>query len=265
MTAATEAAVKLGVLGAAGRMGRAVVQAATEAGHPIVAAVDHGDALGRDVGQWAGLDPIGVPIVEDLEALAAADVVVDFSLPGVAKKLFERAAGWKTAVVTGTTGFDSTEAHDRLAEKVALVAAANFSQGVTLLVHLCAMVTDKMGPSFDPEIVELHHRRKVDAPSGTALAMAEAVRSVREARPLHGRSGVVGARTDDEIGVLAVRGGDVVGEHTLYLLGEGERLELTHRATDRMIFARGAVRAAAWVLGRPPGNYGMVDVMGLNL
>ena len=148
-----------------------------------------------------------------------------------------------------------------------IVYAPNYSQGVNALYFLAASAAKLLGPAFDAEIVEIHHRHKIDAPSGTAERLAEVV---AEAKKLdsgaanHGRSGTVGARPDEEIGVMAVRGGDIVGEHTLYLVGEGERIELTHRATDRTIFARGAVRAAHWVVGRSAGLYDMSDVMGIS-
>ncbi|MCB9600452.1 MAG: 4-hydroxy-tetrahydrodipicolinate reductase [Sandaracinus sp.] len=258
--------MKLGILGAGGRMGLAVTRAADERGLEIVAAVDRGDKVGRDLGELAGLGARGVVVTDDLAVFEACDAIVDFSLPGAARELYERAAAWKMPVATGTTGLDAEAqaALEKLADVAPVVAAPNFSQGVTLLFHLAREACTRLGDDFDAEIVELHHRRKIDAPSGTAVRLAEVVTEARSiGKVLHGRSGEVGARTDDELAVLAVRAGDIVGEHTLYLAGPGERLELTHRATDRAIFARGAVRAAVWAVGRPAGRYGMEDVMGL--
>lgn len=258
--------MKLGILGAGGRMGLAVARVADERGITIGAAVDRGDKVGRDLGELAGLGAHGVIVTHDVEALAGCDAIVDFSLPGAARELFARATVWKVPVATGTTGLDpaTSEALAKLAEVASVVAAPNFSQGVTLLFHLAREACTRLGDDFDAEIVELHHRKKIDAPSGTAVRLAEVVTEARAiGKVLHGRSGEVGARTNDELAVLAVRAGDIVGEHTLFLAGPGERLELTHRATDRAIFARGAVRAAEWAVGRSPGLYGMEDVMGL--
>ena len=257
---------RIGVLGAAGRMGRSIAQVAGEAGVEVVAAVDRGESVGRDLGELAGVGKLGVEVSPELDALEAAQVIIDFSLPAAAGELFAKAASWGRPVVTGTTGLDAAamEALEALTKAAPVVAAPNFSQGVTLLFHLAAEAARRLGPGFDAEIVEMHHRRKVDAPSGTAVRLGEVVAEAKGLdTTLHGRSGHVGARTDDEIAVLALRGGDVVGEHTLFLAGMGERLELTHRATDRQIFARGAVRAAGWVLGQGPGRYDMTHVMGL--
>lgn len=257
--------LSLGVLGATGRMGLSIARVAAEEKLPIVAAVAQAQS-GRDLGELAGLGPTGVKVTTDLDALREADVIIDFSLPTPALALFDRAAAWQIPVVTGTTGFDAKgeSALNALAKVAAVVAAPNFSQGVTVLFHLAAEAARLLGTGFDAEIVEMHHRKKIDAPSGTAVRLAEVVKSARAlSTVLHGRSGEVGARTDDEMAVLALRGGDVVGEHTLFLAGLGERIELTHRATDRAIFARGAVRAARWARGRAPGRYGMEDVMGL--
>ena len=172
-------------------------------------------------------------------------------------------------MVIGTTGLDASTraALERAAERVPIVFAPNYSQGVNALYFLAARATELLGPDFDAEILEIHHRHKVDSPSGTAVRLGEVVAQAKQLDPervvTHGRSGQVGARPLDEVGVMALRGGDVVGEHTLYLVGEGERVELTHRATDRTIFARGAVRAARWVVSRPAGLYDMTDVMGI--
>ena len=238
----------------------------------LVAAMDREgcEQIGRDMGVLIGGAPSGVCITSDVEEfLSNVEVVIDFSIPAATAKLMPLCAGQHIPMVIGTTGLDvSTRAGlERAAERVPIVFAPNYSQGINALYFLAARATELLGPAFDAEIVEIHHRHKVDSPSGTAVRLAEVVSSAKQLDPervvSHGRSGQVGARPLEEVGVMALRGGDVVGEHTLYLVGEGERIELTHRATDRSIFARGAVRAARWVVGRPAGLYDMADVMGI--
>jgi 4-hydroxy-tetrahydrodipicolinate reductase len=238
----------------------------------LVAAMDRegSELLGHDMGTLIGKSPSGVCITSDVEEfLSNVEVVIDFSVAPATAKLLPICAGQHIPMVIGTTGLDAaTRAGlERAAEMVPIVFAPNYSQGVNALYFLAARATELLGPAFDAEIVEIHHRNKVDAPSGTAVRLAEVVAGAKRLDPetavSHGRSGHVGARPLEEVGVMALRGGDVVGEHTLYLTGEGERIELTHRATDRSIFARGAVRAAHWVVGRPAGLYDMADVMGI--
>jgi 4-hydroxy-tetrahydrodipicolinate reductase len=238
----------------------------------LVAAMDRADSelVGQDIGLLAGGTPNGVIVTADLEEfLANVEVVIDFSIASATARLLPVCAGQHIPMVIGTTGLEAETraALERAAEHVPIVFAPNYSQGVNALYFLASRATELLGPSFDAEIVEIHHKRKVDAPSGTAVRLGEVVAQAKHLDPervvTHGRSGQVGARPVDEIGVMALRGGDVVGEHTLYLVGEGERIELTHRATDRTIFARGAVRAAHWVVGRPAGLYDMADVMGI--
>jgi len=238
----------------------------------LVAAMDREGAalIGRDMGVLTDGTPSGVCITSDVEEfLSNVEVVIDFSTALATAKLLPLCAGQHIPMVIGTTGLDTaTQASlQRAAERVAIVFAPNYSQGVNALYFLAARATELLGPSFDAEIVEMHHRNKIDAPSGTAIRLAEVVSTAKQLDPkraaTHGRSGQVGARPLEEIGVMALRGGDVVGEHTLHLVGEGERIELTHRATDRSIFARGAVRAAHWVVGKPAGLYDMADVMGI--
>ncbi len=257
---------RIGIFGATGRMGLSVVRAAAELDGVEVAA-----AVGRrevpDVGVLAGVGANGVSVGTELSALAEVDAIVDFSLATVSERLFEFAREAKRPLVTGTTGMDEAAEASlrRLSEVVPVVAAPNFSQGVTLLFHLAGIAASRL-PGFDAEIFELHHRRKVDSPSGTAVRLGEVVREAKELAPdayRHGREGAVGPRQDGELGMLALRGGDIVGEHTLFLCGEGERMEITHRAGDRGIFAQGALRAAGWVSDQGPGLYGMADVMGL--
>lgn len=265
---------RIAVHGAAGRMGRnviAVVGADPKA--ELVAAVEHTGhaALGTDAELLAGrAEPGGVKVETDLDrALERAQVVIDFSAPAATRVVLERCAARKVPAVVGTTGMDAStkEALNALAKLAPVVYAPNFSVGVNVFWALCERAVALLGDDFDLEVVEMHHKHKVDAPSGTAARLTEVIARARGLSPetavVHGRSGLVGARRSQEIGVHALRGGDVVGDHTLYLSGPGEQLELTHRAHSREIFARGAVRAAHWVVGRPAGLYDMTDVLGL--
>lgn len=259
--------------GATGRMGRAIVeilaQGPTELELAVALAAPGDPALGRDAGEVAGVGPLGVPIGA-LEGALDADVVIDFSAPAALAQLAERCRAAAIPLVSGTTGLGASQeaALDALAQIAPVVHAPNMSIGVNVLFHLAEQASRLLGEGFDAEIVEMHHRHKVDAPSGTAVRLAERVAKARGLDPkkavVHGRSGQVGPRRDDEIGVMTLRGGGVVGEHTLVLAGAGERVELVHRAQDRSIFARGAVRAAAWIVGQPPGRYDMPDVLGIS-
>jgi 4-hydroxy-tetrahydrodipicolinate reductase len=256
--------MRLAVVGASGRMGRAVVRLARGDGHEIVCAIGASD-VGRDVGELAGIGAIGTCVVDGLAAIehARADVVVDFSAPAATRALAPIAAAAGTAMVSGTTGLDdgARQAIDRAAAGVAVLWEPNMSVGVHVLTRLVAEAAAALD-DWDVEIVEMHHRAKVDAPSGTALRLAEAVQRVRaSARLVHGRQGAPGPRSPEEVGIHALRGGDVVGEHVVQLAGGGERLELVHRATSRDVFAHGALRAARWIAGRPPGRYSLGDVL----
>lgn len=265
--------VRMAVHGAGGRMGRSVIAVVKDDPDAVMAAaVDReGSAiLGLDAGLLVGSEPLGVNVSSDVAtALRGAEVVIDFSLPEPMTRLVAECERQKRPAVIGTTGLDGTAkaAIAKLATVAPVVVAPNFSQGVNVLFHLAARAAKLLGKGFDAEIVEMHHRLKVDAPSGTAVRLAEVVAEAKELDPeqsfVHGRSGQVGARRTEEMGVMTLRGGDVVGEHTLLLAGLGERIELTHRATDRAIFARGAVRAAHWVVHQPPGLYDMGDVLGI--
>jgi 4-hydroxy-tetrahydrodipicolinate reductase len=260
--------VRIAISGAAGRMGQAVLRVARAEGIDVVGAIEApgSAAAGRDAGEIAGVGSIGTLVSEDVgSALLGADVVVDFSRPAALRGLCGAAARAGVAVVSGTTGLDdaATRALDDAAAKVPVLWAPNTSIGVFVLAELAKQAARLLGPGFDVEIVEIHHRNKVDAPSGTAIRLAEAVGEARDGlRRTTGRDGQVGARGADEIGVLAVRGGDVVGDHSVHFLGDGERIELVHRATSRELFARGAVRAAQAITGKPPGRYGIRDVVG---
>lgn len=263
------------VCGAMGRMGRAIlhvlkerpdgleVGGAVEApGHPL---------LGRDAFEAAGAGTAGVPLSDDFpRAIAAADVAVDFSHAAASAAHAREAARAGKPIVIGSTGLSPEQSREvaEAARTIACVLSPNMSVGVNLLFKVAADVARVLGDAFDVEIVEVHHRFKKDAPSGTAVRIAEVVagalgRSMEEVG-VYGRHGMTGERGRKEIGVFAVRAGDVVGEHTLVFGGIGERFEITHRAHSRETFARGAVRAAAWVLGKPPGLYTMQDVLGLS-
>jgi 4-hydroxy-tetrahydrodipicolinate reductase len=257
--------MRLGVVGASGRMGRAVVRLAVADGASIAWAVAAAD-VGRDVGELAGIAPLGVRVAEGLGAVdvATADVVIDFSAPPVTVALAALLASTrKVALVTGTTGLDepARQALARAATQVPLLTEPNMSLGVHVLARLVEEAVRAL-EGFDVEIIETHHGAKVDAPSGTALLLLEAAARARPAsKTVHGRQGLPGARPAGEIGVHAVRGGDVIGDHVVHLLGRGERLELTHRATSRDVFAHGALRAARWLAGKPAGAYTLRQVL----
>jgi 4-hydroxy-tetrahydrodipicolinate reductase len=252
-------------------MGRTVVQLVHEAeGLTLTAAIDAEESpeLGRDAGELAGVKALGVKVSSDLATLEAADVVIDFSLPRALPRLFDRLEKKPMPLVLATTGLDDALQGriDGLAQRVPLVAAPNYSLGVAVLCHLAEQAAALL-PGFDLEIVEMHHRNKVDAPSGTALGLLDAAARGRAQQgrehAVFGRKGHPGARTDNEIGVMALRGGDVIGDHTLMLAGPGERLELSHRASNRSLFAHGALRAARFLVGKPAGRYTMAQVLGL--
>lgn len=235
--------MKLAVVGAKGRMGQAIVRLAPEHGWTVAAALDKGD---------------------DLATIAGVDAVVDFSHASSAADVAAAAARAKAALVSGTTGLDARAeaALDAAAKVVPVLWEPNMSVGVLVLGQLLREALALLGADADVEIVETHHRMKADAPSGTALRLVEIARRAREGAPVvTGREGKPGPR-GREIGVLAVRGGDVVGDHTVHLLGQGERLELTHRATSRDVFAHGALRAASWLAGKPARRYRLADVVG---
>lgn len=264
--------MKITVSGAAGRTGRHIVGAVVD--HPeaeLVAALERADhpLIGQDVSSIADIGQVeGVSISSDRdEALSRCDVMIDFSIPQGAELRIDAAAAAGVAVVIGTTGLDvgARQAMERASRRVPLVAAPNMSVGVNVVLSLLRQAARMLGPTYDFEIFEMHHRGKVDAPSGTALRMAEVVAEELGldlgVAARHGRSGELGPRSPEEIGLHAARGGDVVGEHVAIFAGVGERVELVHRAHNRDTFARGAVRAALWTQGRVPGMYGMNEVL----
>ena len=265
--------MRLVVTGAAGRMGRMLIQTINETdGVVLSGALERAGSpfLGEDAGKLAGLDPLGVAVTDDvLAALVATDGVVDFSSPAATVDFVALAAQARVAHVIGTTGLGPDDL-DRIAAAAwhtPIVRSGNMSLGVNLLAGLVKQVAQTLGEEFDIEILEMHHRHKVDAPSGTALLLGEAAAAGR-AIALHERSvrvreGHTGARRAGDIGFASLRGGSVVGEHAVLFAAPGERIELAHKAEDRSIFARGALRAALWARGRKPGLYGMGDVLGL--
>ena len=265
---------KIAIAGVAGRMGQALVHAAVaHKGVRITgASVRKGaEAEGRDIGALAGLDDIGVQVLADVAAAAKdADVWIDFSTPDATRAAVQAltSTGVRAAII-GITGIDAAgEAAIRdTAAKVAVVQSGNFSLGVNVLAGLVRQATTRLGPDWDIEIVESHHRRKVDAPSGTALMLGESAAAGR-CKTLHDlriepRDGIVGSRPEGGIGFAVVRGGGIVGEHQVILAAETETLRFTHQASDRAIFAVGALHAALWAVRQKPGLYSMQDVLGL--
>jgi 4-hydroxy-tetrahydrodipicolinate reductase len=257
--------LRVAVCGASGRMGRVVTRLCQEASDLELVGACAGSndpALGEDAGVLAGAGVAGVAITDDMSAaLLGADVVVDFSLPAALAELARHAARQGVALVSGTTGLVDASALDEAAHEVPVLWAPNMSLGIQVLSEIVAEAARRLGPDFDIEITEVHHKRKADAPSGTAIRLADALSEVRPLRAVPGRQGIVGARAQDELGIFALRGGDVIGDHTVHLLGPGERLELTHRATSRDLFAEGALRAARWVVGQRPGRYSLAEVL----
>ncbi len=258
--------VAVTILGPSGRMGQALIAAAAARQDVHVAgALDRADSAeqGKEVAP-------GVTVTALIDAaLKAAPVYVDFTTVASTMAVAQAARARRIAAVIGTTGLGAAaeESLDALAEVAPVVVSPNFSVGVNLMLGLVAQAARALGPSWDTEIVELHHKGKRDAPSGTAIGIARAIATARGQELAkvgrYSRDGDIGPRPEGEIGVVAVRGGDVVGEHTAYFLGPGERVEVSHRATDRSIFAHGALHAAAWVVGKPPGRYDMLDVLGM--
>ncbi|MDB5987349.1 MAG: 4-hydroxy-tetrahydrodipicolinate reductase [Nevskia sp.] len=265
--------VRIAILGATGRMGRSLIESVLESPQlQLVAAVTQAGeaAVGSDAGTLVGRPGIGVAIATELApAVQLADVVIDFTRPqGTETALRECVAAGKSLVI-GTTGFNAQQkaAIADAAKSIPICLAANFSIGVNVSLKLIADAARTLGAGYDVEILEAHHRHKVDAPSGTALRMGEAAAAglgiKLEDCAVYAREGITGARATGAIGFASVRGGDVVGDHTVMFLGDGERIEISHKASSRGNFARGALRAAAWLSGRGPGLYDMQDVLGL--
>ena len=265
--------MKIAVLGAAGRMGQALIRAVSANEGCVLAGgieAKGSPAIGRDLGELAGIAPVGVAVTDDpLPVFASVDGVLDFTVPKATVNFAGLAAQARIVHVIGTTGLsdDDQAKIEAAARHAAIVKAGNMSLGVNLLAALTNKVARALGPDFDIEIVELHHRHKRDAPSGTALMLGEAAALGRNMlladRSVRARDGETGPRREGDIGFAVMRGGDVVGEHRVIFAGDGERIELAHIASDRGIFAKGAVRAALWARGQGPGLYSMADVIGL--
>jgi 4-hydroxy-tetrahydrodipicolinate reductase len=265
--------MRLVVVGAAGRMGRTIIRLIGETeGAVLSGALEQAGspALGQDAGTLAGLQPSGIEITDDaLPLVVDAQGIIDFSTPATSVALSALAAQARIVHVIGTTGFAEKDlaAIEAASRHATIVRSGNMSLGVNLLAGLVRQAAAALGEAFDIEIVEMHHRMKVDAPSGTALLLGEAAAAGLDARladrAVRGRDGLTGTRESGKIGFAALRGGTVVGDHSVILAGPGERLELTHRAEDRAIFARGALKAALWAQGKKPGQYTMADVLGL--
>lgn len=263
--------MKIGIIGCTGRMGKAIIEEIMINSQCEISggAVRSGsEFVGMDVGTLAGVEPIGINATGSMEALFdASDAVIDFSNPIASMQAAHIASSRKKIHIIGTTGFspENMETLQNLGKDNVIVWSANMSVGVNILLALTEQVASILDDSYDIEILEMHHCRKVDAPSGTALALGNSAAFGRkvslESVEQRSRDGIAGARPRGEIGFATLRGGDVVGEHTVIFAGDGERIELTHKASNRKIFSRGAVKAALWGKGRKPGLYSMKDVL----
>jgi 4-hydroxy-tetrahydrodipicolinate reductase len=264
---------RIAIIGASGRMGKALIEAvATNLHATLSAAVGRpgSSLLGADAGEIAGIGKKGVFLVDDLATVIDKfDVLIDFTTPTTTLANAELCATHGKGIVVGTTGFSAAEKQTLLAyqQQIPLCIAANFSTGVNLCLKLLQTAAQVLGADSDIEIVEAHHRHKVDSPSGTALRMGEVIAETLnrdlDQVAIYGREGQIGPRNRENIGFATVRGGDVVGDHTVMFLADGERVEITHKASSRMSFARGAVRAAVWLHSQPKGLFDMQDVLGL--
>ena len=266
--------INVGVIGAGGRMGRMLIEAVQENPQTTLnAAIERqGSSLvGADAGEVAAIGRLDVQIVDDLKAVINdIDVLIDFSLPDATEQNMQICAANKVAMVIGTTGFNEQQEQvlTEASKQIAIVYAGNYSTGVNLSLKLLAMAAKAFGNDADVEVIEAHHKHKIDAPSGTAYMMAEAVAEARGQNlkdvAVYGREGQTGERNVGSIGIHAIRGGEIIGDHTVMFIADGEVVEITHRARARMTFAAGAVRAATWVIKQEVGQYNMQDVLGLN-
>lgn len=265
--------LRIAVTGAAGRMGKTLIEAiANAAGCRLTAAFERpgSSLIGADAGELAGLGKNGVSVSDDLEkAIAQFDVLIDFSVPPATLSNAKICSKYGKKIVIGTTGFNPEQKAQLLDSitNTAACMASNYSTGVNVCFKLLEMAAQVLGDDYDVEIYEAHHKHKIDAPSGTALSMGDVVakalgRNLRDVA-VYGREGQTGARKRETIGFATVRAGDIVGDHTVIFAADGERVEITHKASSRMSFARGAVRAANWLGSQQPGLYDMQDVLGL--
>jgi 4-hydroxy-tetrahydrodipicolinate reductase len=265
--------VKVIVTGASGRMGRMLVRAVSEAkGMELFGATERpgSEFVGRDAGEVAGIETLGVTIVNDISHLTGADVIIDFTAPEATLAHAHFAAANDVCMVIGTTGFSPVKLDElkTVLAETPTVMAANYSVGVNLALNLIKQAAEVLGPEYDAEIYEAHHKHKVDAPSGTALAMGQSLAEGRgvdlEQMAVYAREGITGARKAGTIGFSVVRAGNIVGDHKAMFISDEERIEIGHIAADRMVFARGAARAAGWLKSQRAGWYDMRDVLGLN-
>jgi len=264
---------RVGVVGCSGRMGRMILRTLASIPECTMAGGSEAPgsvAVGEDIGVLAGLGTLGIPVGDDAAALfARCDAIIDFTTPAASAAHAEIAAHARVAHIIGTTGLDEAQMATigRAAARTPIVHAPNMSLGVNVLLSLGTQAAAALEADYDIEIVEMHHRHKVDAPSGTALALGRAAATGRtvdlEAVAQKVRDGITGPRRCGDIGFATLRGGDVAGDHTVIFAGDGERIELTHKASGREVFARGAIKAALWAHGKPPGLYAMKDVLGL--
>jgi 4-hydroxy-tetrahydrodipicolinate reductase len=271
--AAATSDMRVVIAGAGGRMGRTLIHAvAATKGLILASAVEAPGAavIGRDTGELAGLEPNGIKVTSDVAAaLKDADGLIEFVIPAATLAFVELTAAAGKVHIIGTTGHSTEEETviAKAANRATIVKSGNMSLGVNLLVALTKRVAKTLNDDYDVEIVEMHHNKKIDAPSGTALMLGRAAAAARgvdlKQHSVRGRDGMIGARNTGDIGFASLRGGTVVGEHSVIFAGPAERVELTHRAEDRMIFARGALHAALWARGKKPGLYSMADVLGL--
>ena len=266
--------INVGVIGAGGRMGRMLIEAIQDNPQTILtAAIERqGSSLvGADAGEVAAVGRLDVKIVDDLQSVInKIDVLIDFSLPVATEQNMQVCAEHNVAMVIGTTGFNEQQEQvlAKASEQVAIVYAGNYSTGVNLSLKLLGMAAKAFGTDADVEVIEAHHKHKIDAPSGTAYMMAEAVAEARGQNlkdvAVYGREGQTGEREAGTIGIHAIRGGEIIGDHTVMFIADGEVVEITHRARARMTFAAGAMRAATWIVQQSAGQYNMQDVLGLN-
>lgn len=274
MTHSSKATItKVGIIGAGGRMGRMLIEAVTANRETtLTAAIERSGStlIGVDAGELAGIGKIEVCLSDNLEAaLADIDVLIDFSLPDATERNVQLCAEHKVAMVIGTTGLNEAQEQklEAACAQIPVVYAGNYSTGVNVSLKLIEMAAKAFGTTADIEVVEAHHKHKVDAPSGTAYMMADAAASARgqtlKEVAIYGREGQTGERQPGSIGIHAIRGGEIIGDHTVMFIADGEMVEITHRARVRMTFAAGAVRAAHWIVNQPHGRYDMQDVLGL--
>ncbi len=266
--------IRVAINGASGRMGKALIQACTENENTKLGAaleIASSPAIGRDAGEVAGLSALGVSISDSLdEEVANFDVLIDFTIPECTMRSVDVCDKNQKSMIIGTTGLDETQKKklQDASKNISIMFAPNMSVGVNLCLKLLQTAAKTLGDEYDVEIIEAHHRHKVDAPSGTALRMGEVVaeslgRDLKDCA-VYGRQGHTGERDKKTIGFETIRAGDIVGDHTVMFAGTGERIEITHKASSRMTFAQGAMRAASWLAGKKAGLYDMQDVLGLN-